>query len=92
MASLTEKDRQAVQNAIFSGKKIEAIKLYREAVPGSGLAEAKQGVETLEAELRMAQPEKFSAPPKKAGCAGMLLGTILVWITVVLAITFVVHR
>jgi len=39
-----------VQEALRSGNKIEAIKLYRE-LTGVGLAEAKQAVEAIESRL-----------------------------------------
>ena len=70
-----------VADLLFAGRKIEAIKLYREQVePGSGLAEAKAAVEKLEAGLRAQHPEKFTAPAQKAGCTGVLavLATLVV--------------
>ena len=73
MAQLTEQEQQEIEAAILGGKKIEAIKLYRDAVPGTGLKEAKDWVEELERNLRLKQPEKFSALPKKAGCFGMVM-------------------
>ena len=74
MAQISEKEQQAIEAAILAGQKIEAIKLYREAVPGTGLADAKEWVEKLEAELRAKHPDKFTAPPKKSGCLGLLAG------------------
>jgi ribosomal protein L7/L12 len=44
-----------VRAALAGGKKIDAIKLYREAT-GAGLAEAKQAVEALEAGRQMGGP------------------------------------
>ena len=49
-----------IEQALFSGNKIEAIKLYRQAVK-TGLAEAKQAVEEIEEQLRAAQPERFTS-------------------------------
>jgi ribosomal protein L7/L12 len=46
------------------GKKIEAIKLYREKT-GKGLKEAKDAVEAL--------AKEHNITPSKAGCAGVLL-------------------
>ncbi len=69
---------------LFAGEKIAAIKLYREQVqPGTGLKEAKEAVEQLEAGLRTQHPEKFSAPAK-SGCAAVLtllgvLFVVVVW-------------
>ena len=57
----------AFEAAIHSGRKIEAIKIYRETT-GAGLAEAKTAVEKIEAELRAASPEKFKAAPVGKGC------------------------
>ena len=70
---------------LFAGRKIDAIKLYREQVkPGAGLAEAKESVEQLEAGLRAQHPEKFTAKAK-SGCATVLavlavLVVVLVWV------------
>lgn len=61
-----------VAELLFKGDKISAIKLYRVQVePGSGLMEAKEAVERLEAGLRAQHPEKFTAKAK-SGCAGVL--------------------
>jgi ribosomal protein L7/L12 len=48
-----------IKEALFQRRKIEAIRLYREAT-GAPLAEAKAGVEQLEASLRAAEPDKFA--------------------------------
>ncbi len=66
-ASLPDPVRDQIAAALFRGAKIEAIKLHREAT-GSGLKEAKDAVEELEARLRATSPEKFSAAPAKSGC------------------------
>lgn len=60
---------------MFAGRKIEAIKLYREAT-GEGLREAKEFIEELEGQLRTEEPDKFSTPPGGSGCAGVLLVVI----------------
>lgn len=62
---------QQIANEIFSGRKIQAIKLYREH-SGTDLKAAKDFVESMEAELRAKQPGKFTAPPAGKGCLGML--------------------
>lgn len=59
----------AISNAIFEGRKIEAIKLYRE-VTDVGLKEAKEQIEALESSLRKDHPEKFVGKGKGAGCGG----------------------
>ena len=66
---------------LFAGRKIDAIKLYREQVkPGAGLKESKEAVERLEAGLRAQHPEKFSAKAK-SGC-GAVLAVLAVFIVV----------
>lgn len=60
-----------IEEALFNGRKIEAIKLYREE-SGASLADAKQAVEQLEQALRAASPEKFSRPTN-AGCTTVIL-------------------
>ena len=70
-------DSTPVTAAIFSGNTIQAIKLYRAAHPGIGLAEAKEQIETMAADLYAKQPGQFSRPPRKAGCAPVLILGIL---------------
>jgi ribosomal protein L7/L12 len=57
----------AINEAIFAGKKIEAIKLYREQTK-VGLAEAKREVEEIEKQLRASVPGLFTTPPAGQGC------------------------
>lgn len=54
--------------ALLAGRKIEAIKVCREAM-GFGLKEAKEYVEKIEDELRQKNPDVF---PEKKGCVGMV--------------------
>jgi len=54
---------------LFAGRKIEAIKQYRE-LTGLGLKESKDGVEELESSLRRQYPDKFKAPVRRGGCLG----------------------
>jgi ribosomal protein L7/L12 len=63
-----EDQADRIKAALFAGRKIEAIKLYREQT-GVGLAGAKAAIERLEEELRAATPASFANPPGK-GCAG----------------------
>jgi hypothetical protein len=69
---LTPEIREEICSELYAGRKIGAIKLYREA-SGLGLKEAKDFVEALEVRLREEQPDKFTAPAGGAGCAGVLL-------------------
>lgn len=73
-----EDQANKIREALFSGQKILAIKFYREQT-GIGLAEAKDAVEKLEAELRSASPEQFSAKPAGAGCMPLLVAGAVVW-------------
>jgi hypothetical protein len=59
----------ALQELLFRGRKLEAIKLYRE-LTGFGLKQSKEEVERLESSLRQTSPEKFSAPAGGRGCLG----------------------
>ncbi len=60
-----------IQEALFRGEKIAAIKIHRECTR-AGLKDSKEAVEFLEAELRKISPEKFSAAPSGKGCLGVL--------------------
>ena len=66
-----------VQEAVFSGRKLEAIKLYR-IDTGASLKDAKEAVDKLEAEWRVVSPEKFKARQSKKGCCGIVVAIILV--------------
>ncbi len=67
-----------VLQAIYAGEKIKAIKLYRKAHPGAGLAEAKNEIELSSAELYKVSPEKFTRAPQAAsGCLGLVLAAPL---------------
>ena len=58
---------------IFAGEKIQAIKLYREAHPGMGLAEAKEAVEKLADQLYASHPGQFTRPPQRGGCTSVFV-------------------
>jgi ribosomal protein L7/L12 len=55
-----------IEAAVFAGKKIQAIRLYRQS-SGQGLKESKDFIEALEVELRRTEPMRFTAPAAK-GC------------------------
>jgi hypothetical protein len=67
-------DIQQIADALASGRKIEAIKMYREAT-GVGLAEAKEFVEALIPKLKEQDPPRYAnlADGKGSGCASMIL-------------------
>lgn len=68
--SLTDQQRDDITQAIFAGRKIEAIKLYRDAT-GEGLKEAKEFIETLIESLREEYPDRV--PPPSSGCGTAVL-------------------
>lgn len=68
---LTPEQKQAFAEALYGGRKIEAIKQLRE-LSGLGLKESKEVIEHLEAELRAAHPERFTAK-KSGGCLVLLI-------------------
>ncbi len=70
-------ESDSITAAIFAGEKIQAIRLYRELHPGTGLAEAKETVEKLAEQLYAKHPGRFTRPPQKAGCAAVFLFGIL---------------
>ena len=76
--NLPEDKLAPIKEAILSGQKITAIKLYREAT-GTDLAEAKDAAEKIEAELRAASPEKFKAAPAGKGCLGVVVMVCVVF-------------
>lgn len=69
---LTEEQGHAIEDAVFAGNKINAIKLYREAT-GEGLKESKDFVDALELDLRRESPERFTKAAGRTGCTGVLL-------------------
>ena len=72
---LTDEQVQQISAAIFAGRKIAAIKLYRQAT-NVGLKEGKDFIEALEIRLRQESPTAFTVPPGSAGClsnAGVLM-------------------
>jgi hypothetical protein len=57
-----------IRELLLAGKKIEAIKRYRES-SGLGLKESKDAIELVENELR----KTGHIPQKAAGCLGLIL-------------------
>lgn len=72
MGSLDEARRADVKAAILAGRKIEAIQIYREAVPGTALVDAKKAVEEMQAQLRREHPENYGPATSKTGCLGIM--------------------
>jgi hypothetical protein len=78
---LTPEQRQAFTEALYAGRKIEAIKQLGEW-SGLGLKDSKDIIDRLEAELRAAHPERFTAPKKSGGC--LLIAILLFPVAVLL--------
>ena len=70
----TQEQVEEITSALASGRKIEAIKIYREAT-GKGLKEAKDFVDALIPKLREQDPEKYAklSSSQGVGCASVLL-------------------
>jgi len=68
---IPDKIKNEITEVIFSGRKIQAIKLYQNAT-GANLAEAKSFIELLTKELHEKAPEKFTAS-QGSGCASKVL-------------------
>ena len=66
----TPEQMDAIADALAANRKIEAIKIYREAT-GKGLKDSKEFIEVLIPKLREEDPEKFAALGKSqgGGCA-----------------------
>jgi ribosomal protein L7/L12 len=78
MSDLAPNDEQwkQIKDALRVGNKIEAIKIYRDAVKCQ-LVDAKQAIDKLSDELHAADPATY---PKAKGCFGMiLLATALIY-------------
>ncbi len=71
-----------IKLAIYEGRKIEAIKLYRE-VTSLSLKDAKDFIDKMEAEMREKEPQRFTHPPGSSGCSVVLV--LLVAIVIVAA-------
>lgn len=69
---LSEEATHSLTNALLEGRKIEAIKLYRE-LTGEGLKESKEAIEQIESSLRAKYPEKFANQRRTGGCGGTTL-------------------
>lgn len=83
----SDAERQSIETDLLAGRKIAAIKTYREAT-GAGLKEAKDAVEAMEAELRASSAGRFVAPAGKAGCLPMLLLPLLLVLPAALGVWY----
>jgi Ribosomal protein L7/L12 C-terminal domain len=83
MPQLPDETVVRISEALYNGRKIEAIRVYREAT-SRGLKESKDFIEALEAQLRQETPEKFKVAPGGVSCATvvavMMLTAAVVWL------------
>ena len=63
---------EQIASNVFDGRKLEAIKLYRES-SGKGLKESKDFIDALEEQLRAKEPGKFNLSPAGKGCLSALV-------------------
>ena len=63
---------EAILDAIFQGRKLDAVKRYKTA-SGLGLKESKEFVEDLTQQLKSESPEQFRIADNSGGCASSLL-------------------
>ena len=66
-SEISDNDREQIIDALFAGRKIDAIKIYRTRM-GTDLKTAHDFIRELEARLRAESPEKF-ARPSGIGCS-----------------------
>jgi len=86
-AAIPEDLLARVSEALYHGKKIEAIKWYRD-LTGTGLAEAKRVVEQCEVELRLKTPDKFVTRPR----FNMLVQNLVCWSVAATCYAFICVR
>ena len=84
---LTPAHLTAISNAIYSGNKIEAIKLYRTAT-GKDLKDSKDAVEKLAAELEASNPAMFARQRRQSGS----LAALVFWGTIAAVMVYVVIK
>ena len=84
---LTPEQLTTISNAIYSGNKIEAIKLYRTAT-GKDLKDSKDAVEKLAAELKARSPAMFARQRRQSGS----LATLVFWGAIAAVIVYVVVK
>lgn len=70
---LTPEQLEQIHNELFAGRKISAIKIYREATH-IRLKEAKEAIEAMARDLYQRSPGRFTRDPNaKRGCGTAML-------------------
>ncbi len=72
--TLTDQQKEEILSCLVQGRKIPAIKAYREAT-GMGLKEAKDVIDEWEKKLRAEHPDKM--PPANSGCSAVIAAMLL---------------
>jgi ribosomal protein L7/L12 len=73
---------EAILDAIFQGKKLDAVKQYKTA-SGLGLKESKEFIEDLTQRLKSECPEQFRVADN-SGCASVLLVSLMIGSAIVM--------
>jgi len=87
----TTDQMNAINEALFVGQKIEAIKLYRNAT-GHDLKESKEFVEKLATELYTQHPEMFSAGQRQQVAAARGIGIVFAIIVAVIIVIILIMK
>lgn len=82
---MSDEQNAEIMQALESGQKIQAIKIYREA-NGVGLKEAKEAVDAMAKDLIQKDPEKYAVLSESSGCAGMFILGLLIPVGVIMGI------
>ena len=82
MNTVPEDKLVEIKEAIYRGRKIEAIRIYRESARVQ-LIDAKAAVDKLEEELRAARPENFMRPERR-GCLGVIVAGLALAVLIVM--------
>lgn len=75
LGHMPEDDAKKMTELIFTGQKIQAIKMYKGAT-GMGLKESKDFIDALEKQLREECPENFTHAAR-SGCGVVIVGGLL---------------
>lgn len=90
-ATPTPEQMNAINEAIFAGRKIEAIKLYRSAT-GHDLKDSKEFVEKLAAELYQQHPERFSVSPLESSATTIRIGFVIAIVVAIVIVILLILR
>jgi hypothetical protein len=82
MSQLPDEMVVRISDALYAGRKIEAIRFYRQATR-LGLKESKDFIEALEVRLRQESPDKLTVPPGGAGCSRTMIVLLAVGVAII---------